>query len=197
MLYLLAVVVRSISILRRKASSPRNFNIQFPFYTRTLRNVEGLALNISVHQNYIYIYIYIYIAPPTRHRKSDTKYHNVMPHLLLAHMRHTEFGVHICHEQMDKKPSWTHTVSPTGSHPLWWEPPFYPSFENYLLLEIKQHSLHTNSVSSTCLEVMEIFQQHHTWWKWWCGPFKSFAVKHQVIITSTYNSPCTPNLSGM
>ena len=39
--------------------------------------------------------------------------------------------------------------------------------------------------------VKDFFQLRHTWWAWWCGPFKSFAVKHQVIVTSTYNSPCT------
>ena len=75
-------------------------------------NVEGVALNISVHQNCVII-----IAPLTGHRKSNKKHQNVMPRLLLADTG-TKFGVHICHNQTLKKPSWTHTVSPTGSRPL-------------------------------------------------------------------------------
>ena len=42
------------------------FNIQFPIFTKLFRNVEGVTLNISVHQNCV-----ISIAPPTGHRKSD------------------------------------------------------------------------------------------------------------------------------
>ena len=117
--------------------------MQLPFYTKSLRNVEGVALNISVYQNCVII-----IAPPTGHTKSDKKKHcNVMPRLLLADTG-TKFGMHICHEQTHKKPSWTHTVSPTGSRPLWCEMPFYASFENYLVLEIKHHSLVWLPVSS-------------------------------------------------
>ena len=48
------------------ASSHCNFHIQFPMYTKNLRNVEGDALNISVHRNYV-----ISRVPPTGHRKSD------------------------------------------------------------------------------------------------------------------------------
>ena len=36
-----------------------------------------------------------------------------------------------------------------------------------------------------------------TWWTSWSHPFSCFAIKHQVLITLTYNFPCTPNSSHM
>ena len=63
---LLAVVMPSISILCQEASSPHNFTIQCPIWAKSLRNVEGGALHISVHQNCV-----ISIAPPIGHRKSE------------------------------------------------------------------------------------------------------------------------------
>ena len=36
-----------------------------------------------------------------------------------------------------------------------------------------------------------------TCWVSWCGPFSCLAIKHRVLITSTYNFPCTPNSSHM
>ena len=57
------------SFLRPEASSPRNFTIQCPICPKSHRNVEGVTLNISLHQNCA-----ISIAPPTGQRKSD-KHH--------------------------------------------------------------------------------------------------------------------------
>ena len=51
---------------RNKASSPFNFNIQFPISAKFLRNVEGVTLNVSVHQSCV-----TSIAPPTGHRNSE------------------------------------------------------------------------------------------------------------------------------
>ena len=65
LIHLLAVMVPSISILRHEASSPHNFTIQCPICAKSLRNVEGGTLHISVHQICV-----ISIAPPTGHRKS-------------------------------------------------------------------------------------------------------------------------------
>ena len=83
-----------------------------------------------------------------------------MPCLLLAHTR-TKVGVHIHHEQTHKKPIWTHTLSPTGSQPYWCVVAFLTNschFENYLVLELKHHSLHIHSVSSSCLEEQKLWK---------------------------------------
>ena len=51
---------------RHKASSPYNFNIEFPMYTKFITHVNNVTLNTSMHQ-----YCVISIAPPTGHRNSD------------------------------------------------------------------------------------------------------------------------------
>ena len=61
---MLGVMVRSIYMLHRKASSPYNFNIQFPMYTKFIIHVYNVVLNASMHQ-------YCVIAPPIGHRNSD------------------------------------------------------------------------------------------------------------------------------
>ena len=79
-------------------------------------------------------------------------YFSVMPCLLHAHTW-TKFSVHIYHEQTHKKHSWTHTVTPTGRQLFWSVAAFFPnSCLIYLVLELLHHSLHINSVSSSCLE---------------------------------------------
>ena len=59
---MVGVMVQSIFMLSHKASSPFNFNIQFPMYTKFITHVYDVALNTSMHQ-----YCVIYIAPPTGH----------------------------------------------------------------------------------------------------------------------------------
>ena len=44
------VMVSSIFMLRHKAASPYNFNIQFPMYTKFITHVYNVALNTSMHQ---------------------------------------------------------------------------------------------------------------------------------------------------
>ena len=63
---MVSVMMRSIFMLRHKASRPYNFNIQFPMYTKFITHVNDVALNTSMHQ-----YCVISIAPPTGHRNSD------------------------------------------------------------------------------------------------------------------------------
>ncbi len=46
-------------------------------------------------------------------------------------------------------------------------------------------------------KVIKIFILRHTCWPQWSGQFESFAVKHRVLITSSYNVLSRPNLSGM
>ena len=62
-------MVETIFFLCPETSRLYNLNIQFPLCTKSLRNVAGVALNISVHQNCV-----IFIVPPNGHRKSD-KHH--------------------------------------------------------------------------------------------------------------------------
>ena len=62
---MVGVMVPSISMLRQKASSPHNFNIQFLMYTLFITHVYD-SLNTSMHQ-----YCVISIVPPTGHRNSD------------------------------------------------------------------------------------------------------------------------------
>ena len=57
--YLLALAVPAIKVLRHEASSPHNFFIQFPILAKSLMIVEGVALNLCVHQ-----YCVISVAPP-------------------------------------------------------------------------------------------------------------------------------------
>ena len=47
---MVGVVVRYILMLRNKASSPYNFNIHFPLYTKYITYGEDVALNTSMHQ---------------------------------------------------------------------------------------------------------------------------------------------------
>ena len=49
-----------------KVSTPYNFNIQFPMYSKFITHVYDVTLNTSMHQ-----YCVIFIAPPTGHRNSD------------------------------------------------------------------------------------------------------------------------------
>ena len=94
-------------------------------------------------------------------------------------------------------PSLTQEVS---HFDVWWHfSQIHAYFENYLVLELKHHSLHTHSVSSSCLEDEKLLKSFgyvipggHDG-----GPFFSFAVKHQVFITSTYNFPSTPKCTYM
>ena len=74
---------------------------------------------------------------------------------------------------------------------------FHASYFNELLLQIEHHRLPIHSVSSSDLE-------HQKYQKLspmsnmvvsWCDPFSCFAIKHEVLLTSTYNFPCTPNSS--
>ena len=60
------VIVCSIFMLHHTASSPYNFNIQFPMYTLFIIHVHDFTLNTSTHPYYA-----ISIAPPTGHRNSD------------------------------------------------------------------------------------------------------------------------------
>ena len=53
------------SFLCHEASCPHNFFVQFAIAAKSLRNIEWVVLNRSVHQ-----YCVISIAPPTGHRKS-------------------------------------------------------------------------------------------------------------------------------
>ena len=64
--YMVGVMVRSTFMLCHKASSPYNFNIQFPMYNKFIIHVYDFVLDTSMHQ-----YCVISIAPPTRHRNSD------------------------------------------------------------------------------------------------------------------------------
>ena len=63
---MVGVMVRSIFMLRHKASSPYNFNRQIPMYTQFITQVYNVSLNTSMHQ-----YCVISITPPTGHRNSD------------------------------------------------------------------------------------------------------------------------------
>ena len=76
---LLGVVVQSILNLAHEAGSPDNFNIQFPIYIELLRHLEGVPLNMSMHQ-----YCVISIASPTGHRKHASH-----------QSQSTKFGMHI------------------------------------------------------------------------------------------------------
>ena len=58
-------MAQSISMFRHEGGSAYNFNIQFPINTKLLEHVEGVALNMSMHQ-----YCVMSIVPPTGHRKS-------------------------------------------------------------------------------------------------------------------------------
>ena len=49
-----------------KVSTPYNFNIQFPMYSKFITHVYDVTMNTSMHQ-----YCVIFIAPPTGHRNSD------------------------------------------------------------------------------------------------------------------------------
>ena len=68
---MVGVMVWSILILRHKASSPCNCNIQFPIYTKFITHVDNVTLNTSMSQ-----YCVISIAPPTGHGNSD-KHHPI------------------------------------------------------------------------------------------------------------------------
>ena len=47
---MVGVMVRSIFMLGHKASSPNNFNMQFPMYTNFITHVYNVTLNTSMHQ---------------------------------------------------------------------------------------------------------------------------------------------------
>ena len=83
---MVGVMVQSIFMLRHKASSPYNFTIQFPMYTKFITHVYDVALNTSMHQ-----YCVISIAPPTGHRNSDK--HPI-------YMTFKGFFLHIIHYKM-------------------------------------------------------------------------------------------------
>ena len=70
-LNMVRVMVWFIFMLRHKASTPYNFNIEFPMYAKFITYVYNVALNTSMHQ-----YCVISIAPPTGHRNSD-KHHPI------------------------------------------------------------------------------------------------------------------------
>ena len=55
----------AIFMLRHKASSPYNFNMQFPMYIKFITHVYDVALYTSMHQ------YCVSIAPPTGHRNSE------------------------------------------------------------------------------------------------------------------------------
>ena len=70
---MVGVMVPSIFMLRHKASSPYNFNIQFPctMYTKFITHVYDVNLNTSMHQCCV-----ISIAPLTGQRNS-VKHHPI------------------------------------------------------------------------------------------------------------------------
>ena len=109
--HLLAVLLRSILMLRHDAGSPSNLNIQFHIYSKVLAHVEGVALNTSLHQ-----YCVFSIAPPSGHRKSD-KHH-------LIYMTFTACFLHIIHYMMTCKVQASAPVSGTAARRECSEGPF-------------------------------------------------------------------------
>ena len=108
-LYLLAVLLRSISMICHKATGTYNFNIQFTIYTKLITHVEGVALNTSMHQ-----YCVISIAPPTEHRKSDFYQSVRLP--TFTYMIQIHYAYVSYHMWPDaQKTHWIHTLSPTGN----------------------------------------------------------------------------------
>ena len=62
---MVGVMARSIFMLRHKASSPYDFNIQFPMYTKFITHVYDVTLNTPMRQ-----YCVTSMAPSTGHRNS-------------------------------------------------------------------------------------------------------------------------------
>ena len=75
--------------------------------------------------------------------------------------------------------------------------PFHPHFEPFpfhVQTPLTDWTPQTSSSLSIILKpwtwkVIKSFHLCQTWWVSWCDPFSCLAIKHQVLITSTYNSP--------
>lgn len=71
--------------------------------------------------------------------------------------------------------------------------PFWPNSMPYTSMNSSyrynpQSSHSVNIIRRPCIwKVIKSFRLCYTWWAWWCSLFPSFNMKHQPLITSTYN----------
>ena len=120
---MLAVVVPAIKILRHEASSPHNVFILFPILAKSLRKVEGVIL----------------MRCPASCMHIDEQ--NSVRRFIMSRQTAKPFGpIHSVQQEVSHFDEWWHFSQ------------MYAYFENYLLLELKCHSLDIHSASSSCLK---------------------------------------------